>query len=118
MSPPDGDMADYMRSMQRLVDRDDAIYYPAHGDPVENPQSLARGMMGHRKQREGQILRFLDRNGASRIPDMVTEMYKGVDPRLHGAAGRSVLAHLIDLRDRGIARHVVDDRWDRVDVAA
>ncbi|BAV64513.1 MBL fold metallo-hydrolase [Sphingobium cloacae] len=111
ISPPDGDMTDYMRSMQRLLDRDDAVYYPAHGDPVENPQRLVRGMMGHRKQREGQILRFLERNGVSPIPAMVAEMYKGVDSRLHGAAGRSVLAHLIDLDQRGIAAPLDDGRW-------
>ncbi len=112
ISPPDGDMSDYMRSMQRLLDRRDAIYYPAHGDPVDNPQRLVRGMMGHRKQREGQIIRFLERNGASEIPDMVAEMYKGVDPRLYGAAGRSVLAHLIDLDGRGIAAATGDGRWE------
>jgi glyoxylase-like metal-dependent hydrolase (beta-lactamase superfamily II) len=105
VSPPDGDMADYMRSLQRLIDRDDVVYYPAHGPQVDKPQRLARGMMGHRKQREGQILRLLGR-GIGAIPAMVTEMYKGVDPRLHGAAGRSVLAHLIDLRDRGKVREV------------
>ena len=112
ISPPDGDMSDYMRSMQRLLDRRDAIYYPAHGEPVDNPQRLVRGMMGHRKQREGQIVRFLERNGASEIPDMVAEMYKGVDPRLYGAAGRSVLAHLIDLDGRGIAAATGDGRWE------
>ncbi len=111
ISPPDGDMTDYMRSMQRLADREDSIYYPAHGDPVQNPQRLVRGMMGHRKQREGQILRFLERNGRSAIPDMVAEMYKGIDPKLHGAAGRSVLAHLIDLDGRGIAAPAADGQW-------
>ena len=111
ISPPDGDMADYMRSMQRLLDRHDAIYYPAHGDPVPNPRRLVRGMMGHRKQREGQIMRFLERNGASEIPAMVAQMYKGVDPRLHPAAGRSVLAHLIDLDGRGVAEVAGDGRW-------
>ncbi|MBV2147755.1 MBL fold metallo-hydrolase [Sphingobium sp. AS12] len=110
ISPPDGDMADYMRSMQRLLEREDAVYYPAHGEPIDNPQRLVRGMMGHRKQREGQILRFLERNGDSVIPDMVAEMYKGVDPRLHPAAGRSVLAHLIDLNQRGIVR-AADGLW-------
>ncbi|MBJ7444801.1 MAG: MBL fold metallo-hydrolase [Sphingobium sp.] len=110
ISPPDGDMADYMRSMQRLLEREDAVYYPAHGEPIDNPQRLVRGMMGHRKQREGQILRFLERNGDSVIPDMVAEMYKGVDPRLHPAAGRSVLAHLIDLDQRGIVR-AADGLW-------
>ena len=111
ISPPDGDMTDYMRSMQRLLDREDAIYYPAHGDPVSNPRRLVRGMMGHRKQREGQIMRFLERNGASEIPAMVAQMYKGVDPRLHPAAGRSVLAHLIDLNGRGMAEAAGDGRW-------
>jgi glyoxylase-like metal-dependent hydrolase (beta-lactamase superfamily II) len=111
ISPPDGDMTDYMRSMQLLLGRDDVVYYPAHGEPIENPQRLVRGMMGHRKQREGQILRFLERNGDSAIPDMVAEMYKGVDPRLHGAAGRSVLAHLIDLDGRGLAEPTGDGRW-------
>ncbi|MBZ9648699.1 MBL fold metallo-hydrolase [Sphingobium sp. 3R8] len=111
ISPPDGDMSAYMRSMQRLLERDDRIYYPAHGEPIETPQRLVRGMMGHRKQREGQILRFLARNGDSAIPDMVAEMYKGVDPRLYGAAGRSVLAHLIDLDGRGLAAPLEDGRW-------
>ncbi len=103
VSPPDGDMADYMRSLQLLLDRDDAVYYPAHGPQVDKPQRLARGMMGHRKQREAQILKLLS-GGTGAIPDLVAAMYKGVDPRLHGAAGRSVLAHLIDLRDRGVVK--------------
>lgn len=111
ISPPDGDMTAYMRSMQLLLGRDDVVYYPAHGEPIDNPQRLVRGMMGHRKQREGQILRFLERNGDSAIPDMVADMYKGVDPRLHGAAGRSVLAHLIDLDSRGLAAPTGDGRW-------
>jgi len=111
VSPPDGDMAAYMRSMQLLVDRDDAIYYPAHGDPVEKPQRLARSMMGHRRNREGQILRAIgvDPDGVT-IPEMVGQMYKGVDPRLYPAAGRSVLAHLIDLQQRGMAAEQ-DGRW-------
>ncbi len=109
VSPPDGDMAAYMASLALLMERDDAIYYPAHGKPVETPQRLVRGMMGHRKQREGQILRLLER-GVELIPDMVAEMYKGIDSRLHGAAGRSVLAHLIDLRDRGVVSEC-GDAW-------
>ncbi len=109
VSPPDGDMAAYMVSLALLMERDDTTYYPAHGKPVENPKRLVRGMMGHRKQREGQILRLLER-GVEVIPDMVKEMYKGIDIRLHGAAGRSVLAHLIDLRDRGVVSEC-GDQW-------
>ena len=105
VSPPDGDMAAYMASLEKLMHRQDRIYYPAHGDPVENPQRLVRGMLGHRKQREGQILRLL-RGAPATIPDMVARMYVGLDPRLFPAAERSVLAHLIDLRDRYL---VTDD---------
>ncbi len=119
ISPPDGDMTAYMRSMQLLVDRDDARYYPAHGDPVERPQRLARSMMGHRRHREGQILRAisLGPDGVT-IPDMVNDMYKGVDPRLHPAAGRSVLAHLLDLQQRGLAAVATDGRWQAQSQAA
>ncbi|WP_353204837.1 MBL fold metallo-hydrolase [Sphingomonas sp.] len=101
VSPPDGDMAAYMASLEKLLHRADRIYYPAHGDPVENPQRLARGMLGHRKQREGQILRLL-RTAPATIPAMVARLYLGLDPRLFPAAERSVLAHLIDLRDRDL----------------
>jgi len=103
VSPPDGDMSAYMASLARLLDRTDAIYYPAHGEPVDRPQRHARGLLGHRKQREGQILRLLG-DGAKPVEALVDRMYVGIDPRLHGAAGRSVLAHLIDLDERGLVR--------------
>ena len=101
VSPPDGDMRAYLASLERLMARDDAVYYPAHGEPIERPQRFVRGLIGHRKQREGQILRLL-REGPQALPVMVQRMYVGLDPRLHGAAERSVLAHLIDLRTRGL----------------
>jgi glyoxylase-like metal-dependent hydrolase (beta-lactamase superfamily II) len=113
VSPPDGDMAAYMASLEKLLPRDDRIYYPAHGDPVDNPQRLVRGMMGHRKQREGQILRLL-REEARAIPAMVERMYVGIDRRLFPAAERSVLAHLIDLRDRGLVS-ATGDAWSIVE---
>lgn len=101
ISPPDGDMAAYMASLDKLMARDDRVYYPAHGEPVENPQRFVRGLAGHRRQREGQILRLL-REEPRPIPAMVEKMYVGIDPVLHPAAGRSVLAHLIDMEARGI----------------
>ncbi len=100
VSPPDGDMAAYMVSLQKLYDRDDKVLYPAHGPAITNPKQLVRGMLGHRRSREAQILRLLG-EAPQPIADMVKAMYKGLDPRLEGAAGRSVLAHLIDLRHRG-----------------
>lgn len=109
VSPPDGDMAAYMASLDRLMARSDRIYYPAHGDPVDNPQRFVRGLAGHRKQREGQIIRILGQGPAS-IPRMVELMYVGLDTRLQGAAGRSVLAHLIDLRRQERVEED-DGRW-------
>ena len=100
VSPPDGNMAAYMQSLQLLHDREDRIYYPAHGPAVEKPRQLVRGMIGHRRQRERQILRQLEK-GPQAIPEMVPDMYKGTDPGLYPAAGMSVMAHLIDLEQRG-----------------
>ena len=100
VSPPDGNMTAYMASLEKLMRRDDRVYYPGHGEAVDKPQRLVRGMLGHRKQREGQILRLLhDRPLA--IPAMVERMYVGLDTRLVPAAERSVLAHLYDLQTRG-----------------
>lgn len=101
VAPPDGDMRAYMASLKLLMDRDDAVYYPTHGDPITDPRRLVRGYIAHRRQREGQILRLLG-DGQRSIPDLVAVMYVGIDNRLHPAAGKSVLAHLIDLADRGI----------------
>ena len=98
--PPDGDMGAYMISLEKLLARDDAIYFPAHGDPVTAPQRLVRGMIGHRRQRENQILRLLG-EGPRGISQMVEAMYAGLDPRLVGGAGASVRAHLVDLDRRG-----------------
>lgn len=112
VSPPDGDMADYMASLKLLYEREDRVYYPAHGPAVTKPRQLVRGMLGHRRQRERQILRELEK-GANIIPDMVSLMYKGLDPRLNGAAGRSVLAHLLDLQNRGLVTCDAD-RWSLV----
>ncbi len=109
VSPPDGNMNDYMNSLQKLYERDDKIYYPAHGPAVTKPRQLVRGMIGHRKSRERQILKILEA-APSDIPAMVEQMYKGLDPRLKGAAGRSVLAHLIDLEAQKRAKEA-NDIW-------
>jgi glyoxylase-like metal-dependent hydrolase (beta-lactamase superfamily II) len=101
VAPPDGDMAAYMTSLRKLLDRDDEIYHPTHGEPVTDPQRFVRGLITHRKQRENQILKLLG-EGPQTIPAMVAVMYAMVDKRLHPAAGRSVLAHLIDLKARGL----------------
>lgn len=107
--PPDGDMGLYMKSLERLQAREDRIYYSAHGEPITKPRQLVRGMIGHRRQRENQILRLLGER-ARPIPDFIPEMYKGLDPRLHRAAEMSVEAHLLDLEKRGLVASF-DDHW-------
>ena len=109
VSPPDGDMAAYLQSLQLLYDREDRIYYPAHGPAVEKPRQLVRGMIGHRRQRERQILRQLEQ-GPQTIVEMVPHMYKGTDPALYPAAGMSVRAHLIDLAQRKLVEQK-DEIW-------
>jgi glyoxylase-like metal-dependent hydrolase (beta-lactamase superfamily II) len=101
VSPPDGDMSDYMASLALLLERPDTVYYPAHGPAVTRPHSHVRGLIAHRRMREKQILARLDQ-GEGLIPAMVESMYQGTDRRLYPAAGRSVLAHLRDLERRGL----------------
>ncbi len=108
--PPDGDMADYMASLDKLRRREDRIYYPAHGPAVTNPQQLVRGMMGHRLQRERQILRLVG-EGAKAVHQIVAAAYPGLDPRLVPAAGGSVTAHLVDLERRGLVERGEGQTW-------
>ena len=99
--PPDGDMAAYMQSLDKLRQRDDRIYYPAHGPAVTNPQQYVRHLVGHRMQREKQILALV-REKPRAVADIVLNAYPGLDPRLTAAAGGSVFAHLLDLERRGL----------------
>ncbi len=109
VAPPDGDMTAYMASLQKLYDRTDAVYFPAHGPQIDKTRQFVRGMIGHRRQREAQILRLMEK-GDTRITTMVPQMYKGVHQGLWPAAERSVHAHLIDLERKGRVHHE-DDIW-------
>ena len=109
--PPDGDMGEFMASLEKLRQRGDRIFYPAHGAPVTKPQQYLRGLIGHRMQREKQILRLVG-EGVDEVPDIVAAAYPGLDPRLIPAAGGSVTAHLVDLERRGLVHHLDDeDKW-------
>lgn len=109
VSPPDGDMAAYMASLDRLLARKDRVYYPTHGAPIQDPQAHVRRLVEHRRARERQILEQLEA-GEGSIAAMVPKLYRGTDRRLFPAAERSVLAHLIDLARRGrVARD--GERW-------
>ena len=110
--PPDGDMGAYMRSLELLRQRGDRIYYPAHGPAVTKPNQLVRGMIGHRLQRERQILKLIGER-ARDIPDIVANAYPGLDQRLIPAAGGSVLAHLLDLQRRGLVEAGEGETWSK-----
>lgn len=100
VAPPDGDMGAYLTSLEKLAARKDRIYYPAHGPPVERPAQLLRGLIGHRRQRERQVVTLLEER-ERQVEDLVPAMYAGIDRALWPAAGQSVLAHLIELERHG-----------------
>jgi glyoxylase-like metal-dependent hydrolase (beta-lactamase superfamily II) len=100
IAPPDGDMASYMASLDKLLGRRDAVYWPTHGPAITEPKEHVRAFIAHRREREAGIVECL-RAGVGQIDAMVERLYLGLDPSLRRAAGRSVLAHLIDLIGRG-----------------
>ena len=101
VAPPDGAMSDYMTSLDKLSHRSEAIYFPGHGGAVADAPNFVRSYIKHRQGREASILHRLGK-GAADIPTLVRAIYIGIDPRLVGAAGLSVLAHLEDLVARGL----------------
>jgi glyoxylase-like metal-dependent hydrolase (beta-lactamase superfamily II) len=100
IAPPDGDMAAYMRSLDKLLRRDDAVYWPTHGPSIPDPKPFVRAFIAHRHERAQAILDRLAQ-GDEAIPAIVARVYVGLDPRLTGAAARSVLAHLVELVETG-----------------
>jgi glyoxylase-like metal-dependent hydrolase (beta-lactamase superfamily II) len=94
--PPDGDMAAYMNSLAKLLHRDDETYLPTHGPAILEPKPYVRSFIEHRRERTAAILRRLDAGDAT-IHEIVEAVYVDVPHGLHGAAGLSVLAHLIEL---------------------
>ncbi len=100
VSPPDGDMSEYMRSLQKVADRGDAILYPTHGGPITEPGPFLTAYADHRRERERQILDQLA-DGPRTIRDMVSVLYADVAKKLHKPARRSVWSHLIQLHRQG-----------------
>lgn len=103
IAPPDGNMGQYFASLRLLLDRDDALYHPAHGPSRAEPKSLVRAYLVHRKMREDAILARL-KAGDRTIAEIVAANYADIDPRLHAAAGLSTLAHIEHLIERGLVR--------------
>jgi glyoxylase-like metal-dependent hydrolase (beta-lactamase superfamily II) len=100
VSPPDGDMLAYYRSLERLLDRDDELYLSGHGPVLPEPRTLVRELLGHRQRREATILRQLEQQDWS-IAALAARLYAKTDPFLKVAAQRNVLAHLLKLTAEG-----------------
>ena len=102
VAPPDGAMGEYMASIQKLLTRQDKVFWPGHGGPLTEPQRFMRALQSHRRQREASILDRLTA-GDETIPTIVGNVYQGLNPALVKAAGMNVFAHLEDLVERGLA---------------
>ncbi|QND15231.1 MBL fold metallo-hydrolase [Rhizobium leguminosarum bv. trifolii] len=100
VAPPDGSMADYMASLERLMERQDRLLLPGHGGPVTEPAGFLRALKAHRLKREQAVLARV-RAGDTEIAEMVKVIYRDTDPKLHGAAALSVIAHIENLMERG-----------------
>lgn len=96
VAPPDGAMSDYMASLHKLAQRSETTYLSGHGPAIPNAPDFVRHYIAHRRAREASILHRLAK-GACDIPTLVRAIYIGIDQRLTGAAGLSVLAHLEDM---------------------
>lgn len=102
VSPPDGDIGDFMASLERLLSRPgDRQYLPGHGAPLDDPHGMVRHQIDHRRRREAQIRAALGEAPGSPA-DLARRIYTDTPEALLGAAARNVLAHLIDLHRRGI----------------
>lgn len=105
VSPPDGDMGAFMASCLRLSERDDRVFHPGHGDPVQAPRARLTELISHRKMREAQILAALRTMPPATAAELAARIYTTLAPPLLPAAERNVLAHLIDLAERNIVSH-------------
>jgi glyoxylase-like metal-dependent hydrolase (beta-lactamase superfamily II) len=93
IAPPDGDMAQYLASLEKLAARDDALYYPTHGSPIAAPQGYVRELIMHRRQRAAQIAGAVA-HGADGVAALVAKLYPDIVPTLRAAAAAQVKAHL------------------------
>jgi glyoxylase-like metal-dependent hydrolase (beta-lactamase superfamily II) len=102
IAPPDGNMGDYLASLEKLAARGDAILYPTHGSPITNPANWLGQLIAHRRMRESQIVTALTEK-AQTIRELVARLYPGIESALRPAAGQQIAAHLEHLAARGEA---------------
>ncbi|MGV1015537.1 MAG: MBL fold metallo-hydrolase, partial [Methyloceanibacter sp.] len=110
IAPPEGNMADFLASLERLMERHDKIFLPGHGGRIQTPQRVVRAYLMHRKWREQTILACLD-GGVCTIPRIVGRLYSTLDADLKKAAALSVLAHLEHLMARDLVTAKLAADW-------
>lgn len=113
VSPPDGDLSDFMASCQRLLDEKPSTLYPGHGAPVSPAKERVKWLMDHRETRTQEILKALS-HGKKSMQELTAEIYAGTPKHLHPAATRNLFAHLIDLQQKGAVTSDPDLRLDAV----
>jgi glyoxylase-like metal-dependent hydrolase (beta-lactamase superfamily II) len=111
VSPPDGDMAAYMRSLARVQAREDALLLPGHGPAIRDPKPFMQALRAHRLEREAKVLEALTAAVMAPVEELVAPVYGPLDPKLVPAAGRSLLAHLVKLERDGVVRSSVGNNW-------
>jgi glyoxylase-like metal-dependent hydrolase (beta-lactamase superfamily II) len=99
IAPPEGNMAQFLASLERLMQRHDKMFLPGHGGRIQTPQRVVKAYIMHRKWREQTILACLD-EGVRTVPLIVERLYGTLDAALKDAAALSVLAHLEHLTAR------------------
>jgi len=105
-------MADYFASLRKLLPRGETLYIPTHGAEIRDPNPFVQAYIEHRLGREAQIMARL-KEGPQKIPQMVAKNYADTPVHLHAAAGRSMLAHLIQMVKDG--RVKTEDGQARID---
>lgn len=103
IDPPDGNMAHYLQSLERLQETHFAALAPGHGELIEDPAAAFEWLIAHRLEREAKVIEKLRLHPATDFARLIGLVYDDVDPRLHRVAGRSLLAHLIKLEGEGRA---------------
>ncbi|HZF80080.1 MAG TPA: MBL fold metallo-hydrolase [Rubrivivax sp.] len=111
INPPDGDMAHYLASLERLLEVDLEWLAPGHGFLIDQPHAAIRATLAHRRAREAQVLADVRQHGPDLEAAMVERVYASTDRRLHGVALRSLRAHLLKLQQEGWVGQLADGRW-------
>ena len=104
ITPPDGDMRDYLASLEKVKALAPSVLYPTHGSPITDAVPFVDAFIKHRLERERNIVACVN-EGVAFIPDIVERLYVGTNPKLYRAAGRSVLAHMVKLVNDGVLRY-------------